>query len=203
MQQSASSFVTEPLAGNMQPPPFVNSDQLFRDSSLPEQGIAVAPAASQFQTQPPWGGTSLLSLLGQGQGQGFGPTDPPRESPWISLSDPTREPPAQQQFPQINPDTVPFRQQEQFGMTSFGQQQPSMMSFSSGQAQDNNMLSLNSQQMNFQQGQPQMDLNMMQGNPNMMGGQQMNFQQGQPQMDLNMMQGNPNMMGGQQMNFQQ
>merc|ERR1719316_811631 len=174
MQQSASSFVTEPLAGNMQPPPFVNSDQLFRDSSLPEQGIAVAPAASQFQVQAQWGGTSLLSLLGQGQGQGFGPTDPPRESPWISLSDPTREPPAQQQFPQINPDTVPFRQQEQFGMTSFGQQQPSMMSFSSGQAQDNNMLSLNSQQ-----GQPQMDLNMMQGNPNMMGGQQMNFQQGQ------------------------
>merc|ERR1719217_1734499 len=88
-------------------------------------------------------------------------------------------------------------------MTSFGQQQPSMMSFSSGQAQDNNMLSLNSQQMNFQQGQPQMDLNMMQGNPNMMGAQQMNFPQGQPQMNLNMMQGNPNMMGGQQMNFQQ
>merc|ERR1719335_2054402 len=122
MQQSPTSFVTEPLAAEMQPPPLVNADQLFRDSSAPEHSNVMDPSVSQFQAQPQWGGTSLLGLLSQGQGQGFGPTDPPRESPWITMSDPTREPPVQQQFQQANSNVLSFGQMGQPNMISFGQQ---------------------------------------------------------------------------------
>jgi len=172
MQQSATSFITEPLAGGMQLAPLVNADELFRDSSLPrEQNNLMEPSAPQPQMQPQWGGKSLLSLLGEGRGQGFGPTDPPRESPWIAMSDPTREPPTEQ-FQLANPNTMAFGQLGQANTISFGQQQPGMMPFGSDQSQGgSNMMGFGNfgqPQLNAQQLQPQMNPEMMRGGSNMM-----------------------------------
>lgn len=173
----ATSFITQPLGGDMQPAPLVNAEQLFRDSSLPAQSTLTEPAASQFQLQADLAGKSLLSLLGEGQGQGFGPTDPPRESPWGAMYDPMREPPAQLQQPnpyiissgQVGQPSMMSIAQQQPGMMSLGQQQPSMMSF--GQQQP--MMSLEQQQpsmMSF--GELRMSPDTMGGNPNTMAFQQ-------------------------------
>merc|ERR1719265_743550 len=135
MQQPEASFMTNPSQAAMQPAPVLNSDQLFRDPSLPQQSNVVEPSVSQNQMQPQMGGASLLSLLGVGQNQGYGPTDPPRQSPWIAMSDPSRDSP-QPQFEQTNPGSMSFGQLGQSNMQmnpNMMEGNPSMMAFTQQQ----------------------------------------------------------------------